>query len=50
MVAVTEFEELSENTGVAVAEFVELSEEVGAALAVSEVVKKPLVAVAAREL
>ena len=41
---------LSEDTGPAVAEFMELSEEAGAAVAVSETVKKPLVAVAAREL
>ena len=41
---------LSEDTGTTEAEFVELSEEAGAAVAVSEAVKKPLVAVAAREL
>ena len=41
---------LSEDTVVAVAEFVELSEEVGAAVTVSEAVKKPLVAIAARGL
>ena len=41
---------LSEDIGAAIAEFVELSEEAGVAVAVSEAVKKLLVAVAAREL